>query len=48
MKIREKDLRIIRNIDYLRNHAMLDIKEVKNDNERVANTRVISNGISNS
>lgn len=47
-KVREKSLRIIRNIDYLRNNAMLDIKEVQNDTERVANTRVISNGISNS
>ncbi len=47
-KVREKSLRIIRNIDYLRNNAMLDIKEVQNDDERVAHTRVISNGISNS
>lgn len=48
MKIREKDLRIIRNIDYLRNHAMLDIKDVQDGNERVVNIKTITNGISDS
>lgn len=48
MKIREKDLRIIRNIDYLRNHAMLDIKDVQDGNERVVDIKTITNGISDS